>query len=126
MRQPVILFQSDRREKIAEIQQTLDKNASVDYKELIAECTVAIVSVILLDIKQPPPSLFLQNPKAYSHAVQNASGKVLLKILKYSGFPSEGHRCCDIHHGKLIESCCICPASRPHLRFDPQVLRSCP
>jgi hypothetical protein len=77
---------------VREIHQTLDKNAATDYKEFISECSVAIACVLLIDITDPPPSLFLQSPKRYSAAVNNASGKILLKILKYAGFPSEGHR----------------------------------
>lgn len=80
--------------RICKIQQTLDKNEYLIWQEFITEVSVGILSFLLLDVKKPSPTLYLGNPRAYTQQVAKAGGKVLLKFLKYAGFPALAHLYC--------------------------------
>ena len=43
---------------------------------------MAVVSFILLDVKHPPPSLFLSDPDAYENQVQHAGVLAALAYLR--------------------------------------------
>ena len=82
------------RGRICNIQQSLDKNEYLIWQEFITEVVVGILSFLLLDVKKPAPKLYLRNPKAYSQQVAKSGGKVLLKFLKYGGYPALAHLYC--------------------------------
>ena len=82
------------RKKIWQICHSLDKNEYLDYQEFLSECVVAVCSYLMLDVVNPPPELLLRNPKAYTALLRQASGKVLIKFLKYAGFPTLYHLWC--------------------------------
>ena len=70
---------------------SLEHNAYSNYTEYLNEMTVGVTAYLVLDVRQPPPQLYLSNPKAHSRLVRHASGKVLHKYLKYAGNPALAH-----------------------------------
>ena len=104
------------RTRICEIQQTLDKNEYLIWQEFLTEVTVGTLGYLLLDVEKPPAKSYLRNPKSYTALVQAATGKVLLKYLKYAGFPSLGHLYC----ARASDS----PGSRGLYAYDFHVFRS--
>ena len=83
-----------KRERVHEIMQSLDDSAYSNYQEAISEIVVGVVAYLLLDVQTPPPRVYLSNPKVYSQLVRSASGHVLLKFLKYAGWPTLAHLYC--------------------------------
>ena len=77
-----------KRERVHEIMQSLDDSAYSNYQEAISEIVVGVVTYLLLDVQTPPPRVYLSNAKVYSQLVHSAGGHVLLKFLKYAGWPT--------------------------------------
>ena len=84
--------------------------------------TTGIYCYIVLDVKHPPPEVFLQNAKAYMSRVNHASGIVLLTFLLYGGIPSvQWQRAAREGKGEQHETlhahmvhCCRCFAFKPN------------
>lgn len=70
------------RTAIEQIRQSMEENAYLNYREFIHENAVGIKAYLLLDVTNPPPTLFLNDPKAYYSLVQNQSGLMLIKYLR--------------------------------------------
>ena len=64
------------------MQMDLEHNAYNEHLEFNRELVVGIVSFLLLDVKQPSPSLFLNDPKTYTEQVQHAGMQAALGYLR--------------------------------------------
>ena len=64
----------------------------------ISEIVMGVVTYLLLDVQTPPPRVYLSNAKVYSQLVHSAGGHVLLKFLKYAGWPTLAHLSTFIAH----------------------------
>jgi len=62
--------------------QDLEHNATNEHLEFNRECVCGIVSYILLDVKDPPPELFLSDPTAYEEQVKHAGVLAALAYLR--------------------------------------------
>ena len=71
-----------RQTKVFEMQMDLEHNAYNEHLEFNRELVVGIVSFLLLDVKQPSPSLFLNDPKTYTEQVQHAGMQAALGYLR--------------------------------------------
>jgi hypothetical protein len=70
------------REKIREVQQDLEHNALKNHQEFMSEIYVAITAYLLQNVTNPPPELWMSDPKAYTRQVKHEGAKVLLKYIR--------------------------------------------
>jgi hypothetical protein len=71
-----------QRDKIHGIQQDLEHNALSNHQEFMSEIYVAITAFLLQNVTNPPPELWISDPKKYTKRVEHEGAKVLLKYVR--------------------------------------------
>ena len=71
------------RHKIYEIQGDLEHNALSNQEEFMSEIYVAVTAFLLQNVvTNPPPELWMKDPRAYIKRVKHAGAKVILKYIR--------------------------------------------